>query len=64
MNAIEDSGDIDLDALLEDLCMMERDLRSGGSDETSTSKEAQPSFPPSKRLSSPVKVVFGLDENK
>ena len=44
MNAIEDSGDIDLDALLEDLCMMERDLRSGGSDETSTSKEAQPSI--------------------
>ena len=57
LNAIEESGDIDLDALLEDLCLMEKGLK----EDVKTKEEAEARSPsPSKlasaRLSSPVKV--------
>ena len=59
MNAIEESGDVDLDALLEDLCLMEKDLNADVN--LKAAEEASPRSPsPSKlansRLSSPVKV--------
>lgn len=57
MNAIEDSGDVDLDALLEDLCIMEKDLTSGrNNDNHSVERSPSPSKLASRRLSSPVKV--------
>ena len=57
MNAIEDSGDVDLDALLEDLCAMEKDLnvQADTKDNKVEAKARSPS-PTKKRLSSPVKV--------
>jgi hypothetical protein len=54
MNAIEESGDVDLDALLEDLCLMEKDLKADV--KASEEAKARSPSPSSKRLSSPVKV--------
>jgi hypothetical protein len=54
MNAIEESGDVDLDALLEDLCLMEKDLKADIN--LAEEAKARSPSPSSKRLSSPVKV--------
>ena len=57
MNAIEDSGDVDLDALLEDLCVMEKDLKADvKASEDAKARSPSPSKVVNKRLSSPVKV--------
>lgn len=59
MNAIEDSGDVDLDALLEDLCHMEKDLNVDAdlkTAEETTARSPSPSKLASRRLSSPIKV--------
>lgn len=57
MNAIEDSGDIDLDALLEDLCIMEKDLQIDVKvSEQAEARSPSPSKLANRRLSSPVKV--------
>ncbi|XP_046846428.1 amyloid beta A4 precursor protein-binding family B member 1-interacting protein-like [Xenia sp. Carnegie-2017] len=57
MNIIEDSGDVDLDALLEDLCVMEKDLVGDIKTTHETSRETRSPPPSIKRLSSPVKVT-------
>lgn len=64
MNAIEDSGDVDLDALLEDLCLMEKDLKADvKASEDAKARSPSPSKLANKRLSSPVKVqVIGNTE--
>lgn len=51
---MENSGDVDLDALLEDLCVMEKDLNADVNAFAQV-KVRSPS-PSNRRLSSPVKV--------
>ena len=58
MNIIEDSGDVDLDALLEDLCVMEKDLVGDIKTTHETTRETRSPPPSIKRLSSPVKVLI------
>ncbi|XP_028394814.1 amyloid beta A4 precursor protein-binding family B member 1-interacting protein-like [Dendronephthya gigantea] len=58
MNAIEESGDVDLDALLEDLCIMEKDLQIDVKvSEPAEARSPSPSKLANSRLSSPVKVT-------